>query len=123
MTRTIVTYTVAECSEFHNLGYCRNDITDLRKAIRIYNALPKENVPGIGVRVGIYPNETQIDLLIGGHLNLSILDFIPQIRDNPEAMELVRQLEEAVKAHGLEETESHLLNQEQQEEQEEEIEL
>lgn len=48
-----LTFTVAECGEYHSVGRYRDDIDTIEEAIAIYNKIDRERiygVPAIGVR-------------------------------------------------------------------------
>ncbi|MBP3925982.1 MAG: nucleotidyltransferase, partial [Clostridium sp.] len=45
--QTVITLTVAECGEFHNLGEYHEDIASVEEAIEIFNQIPPERMNGI----------------------------------------------------------------------------
>ncbi len=94
-----VTLTVAECGEFHNLGEFYENIPTVDEAIAIWKQIPPERmngIPAIGVSIhkpGDEPyQDTEMDILSGRRIDLEILDYIPEIKDNPQAMEVIAQL-------------------------------
>ena len=96
---TKVTLTVAECSEFHNLGEFYENIPTVEEAVAIWKQIPPERmhgIPAIGINVhtpGIEAFEdVGIDILTGKRIDLDILEYIPDIKGNPQAMEVVAAL-------------------------------
>ncbi len=98
-TQAEVTLTVAECGEFHNLGEFYENIPMVDEAIAIWKQIPPERmngIPAIGIsihRPGDEPyQDTEMDILSGRRIDLEILDYIPEIKNNPQAMEVIAQL-------------------------------
>lgn len=94
-----VTFTVAECGEFHTLGNCYEGIKKADEAIEIWQRVQKKNlntVPGLGIHVHIPGQEDymdgQIDLVSGRTIDVSILEYIPSMRKEPRVMERVAEL-------------------------------
>lgn len=94
-----VTLTVAECGEFHNLGEFYENIPTVDEAIAIWKQIPPERmngIPAIGINIhkpGDEPyQDTEMDILSGRRIDLEILDYIPEIKGNPQAMEVIAQL-------------------------------
>ena len=97
--RTVVTLTVAECGEFHNFGEYHEDIAGVEEAIAIFNQIPPERmngIPSIGINIHTEGTEsyedTQMDIVSGGVADLDILDYVPDITDNPKAVEVIAEL-------------------------------
>ena len=97
--RTVVTLTVAECGEFHNFGEYHEDIAGVEEAIAIFNRIPPERmnaIPSIGINIhteGTQSYEdTQMDIVSGRVADLEILDYVPEITDNPKAVEVIAEL-------------------------------
>lgn len=97
--RTVVTLTVAECGEFHNFGEYHEDIAGVEEAIAIFNRIPPERmnaIPSIGINIhteGTQSYEdTQMDIVSGRIADLEILDYVPEITDNPKAVEVIAEL-------------------------------
>ena len=58
-----VTYTVAECGEFHGMGRYRDDIKDVQEAIALWKEFqdsPLNGIPSIGILVHT-PGQTDLD--------------------------------------------------------------
>ena len=71
--QTVVTLTVAECGEFHNLGEYHEGIADVPEAIAIFNQILPERmngIPSIGINIHTEGTEsyedTQMDIVSGG---------------------------------------------------------
>lgn len=94
-----VTLTVSECGEFHNLGECYENIPMVDEAIAIWKQIPSERmngIPAIGINIierGAEPFEDyEIDVLSGKRIDLGVLDYVPDIKNNPQAMEVITEL-------------------------------
>lgn len=94
-----VTLTVAECSEFHNLGEFYENIPTVEEAAAIWRQIPPERIngiPAIGIHVHRPGEESymddEIDLLSGRGIDLEILEHIPSIKNEPKAMAVVTEL-------------------------------
>ncbi|MFR5408287.1 MAG: YodL domain-containing protein [Blautia faecis] len=94
-----VTLTVSECGEFHNLGECYENIPTVDEAIAIWKQIPSERmngIPAIGINIlgrGAEPFENyEIDVLSGKRIDLGVLDYVPDIKNNPQAMEVITEL-------------------------------
>ena len=94
-----VTLTVSECGEFHNLGECYENIPKVDEAIAIWKQIPSERmngIPAIGINIlgrGAEPFEDyEIDVLSGKRIDLGVLDYVPDIKNNPQAMEVITEL-------------------------------
>ena len=96
---TTVTLTVAECGEFHNLGEFHEDIASVDEAIAVWSRIPPERmngIPSIGIHIhteGTEPYEdVEMDILSGKVIDLEILDYVPDITDNPKTIEVIAEL-------------------------------
>ena len=97
--QTVVTLTVAECGEFHNFGEYHENIAGVEEAIAIFNQIPPERmnaIPSIGINIHTEGTEnyedTQMDIISGRVADLEILDYVPDITDNPKAVEVIAEL-------------------------------
>ena len=94
-----ITYTVAECSEFHNYGEYYENIPTAEDAIKLWREIPPDRlnaIPAIGINVH-RPGEEEykgdaIDIVSGNRIGIDILKYIPAIADEPKAMEAVAML-------------------------------
>ena len=94
-----MTLTVAESGEFHNMGEFYENIPTVEKAVAIWKQIPPERMNGIsaiGVNIHIPGMEAfedvGIDILSGKRIDLDILEHIPEIKGNPQAMEVIAEL-------------------------------
>jgi len=91
--RSIITFTVSECSEFHGLGEYHENIENIDKAISIFNKIPPRRmngIPSIGINIHAVGTEsyedTSIDILCGSIVDLEVLDYMPEITNNHKAI-------------------------------------
>ncbi len=96
---TEVTLTVAECGEFHNFGEFHENIATVDEAIAIWKQIPPERmngIPAIGISIHTPGTETYddvvTDILTGNRFELDVLDYIPEIKGNPQAIEVIVEL-------------------------------
>ena len=94
-----VTLTVAECGEFHNLGEFYENIPTVEEAVAIWKQIPPERMNGIpAIGINIHTPGTEafedvgIDILTGKRIDLDVLEYIPDIKGNPQAMEMITEL-------------------------------
>ena len=96
---TEVTLTVAECGEFHNLGEFYENIPTVEEAVAIWKQIPPERMNGIpAIGINIHTPGTEVfedvgmDILSGNRIDLDILEYIPDIKGNLQAMEIITEL-------------------------------
>lgn len=80
-----IRFTVAECSEFHQLGEYHDDIATLEEAVEIYKSIPLQRMnamPSIGITACVGGEELQVDLLAGNIIDLDALHYIDELRNN-----------------------------------------
>lgn len=93
-----VTLTVNECSEFHNLGESHENIYTVAEAIHIWERIPAERMHGIksiGIRVADKSNPnnySEMDVVVGKHMDLDMLHYYPDITENEKAMDIIKEL-------------------------------
>ena len=97
--KTIVTLTVAECGEFHNLGEYHEGIASVDEALAVFKSIPQERlhgVPSIGITVhtegSVVDAGVQMDVISGKIADLEVLDYVPDISTNPKAIEIIAEL-------------------------------
>ena len=97
--KTVVTLTVAECGEFHNMGEYHEGIASVDEALAIFHQIPPERmngIPSIGINVHTEGTEsyqdTTIDIVSGKVADLEVLDYVPDISDDPKAIEMITEL-------------------------------
>lgn len=93
-----VTLTVAECSEFHNMGEFHENITSVSEAVAKFKEIPPERmhgIPAIGIRVADPKNledSVEMDVLIGKRIDLDMLRYVPDIAENWQAQQMIAAL-------------------------------
>lgn len=97
-TKTVTLY-VAECGEFHNLGEFHEGIRSVEEALAIYDQIPPERmngIPSIGIRIHTEGTESyedvELDIVSGKIADLEILDYVPDITDDPKAIKVIAEL-------------------------------
>ena len=103
-----VTYTVAECGEFHGMGRYRDDIKDVQEAIALWKEFqdsPLNGIPSIGILVHT-PGQTdlddeQLDLLSGQKIDLDMMQYYPVICKEEAAIEKICELIENLPEVGI----------------------
>ena len=97
-----VTLTVAECSEFHNMGEFHENITSVSDAIAKFKDIPPERmngIPAIGLRVADpkSPDDfVEMDILVGNRIDLDMLHYVPDIAENWQAQQMIAALIHAI---------------------------
>lgn len=94
-----MTLTVAECGEFHNLGELYENIPTVEEAVAIWKQIPPERMNGIpAIGINIHAPGTDafedvgVDILSGKRIDLDIIEYIPDIKGSPQAMEVIAEL-------------------------------
>ena len=94
-----ITLTVAECGEFHSLGEFHENIASVEEAIAVWKSIPPERmngIPSIGINIhteGIeHYEDVEMDILSGKVIDLEVLDYVPDITDEPKAIEVIAEL-------------------------------
>ena len=103
-----VTYTIAECGEFHGMGRYRDDIKDVQEAIALWKEFqdsPLNGIPSIGILVHT-PGQTdledeQLDLLSGQKIDLDMMQYYPVICKEEAAIEKICELIENLPEVGI----------------------
>lgn len=86
-----VSFVVAECSEFHNMGELHENVGSVKEAIALFELIPPERmhgIPTIGIRVTDTSNPeifTEIDIVRGKTIDLEMLSYVPEIANNKAA--------------------------------------
>ena len=95
----VITLTVAECGEFHNLGEYHEGIESVEEAVAVFNRIPPERMNGIrSIGINIHTEgteayeDTQMDIVSGRTADLEILDYVPDITDNSKAVAVIAEL-------------------------------
>ncbi len=94
-----VTLTVAECGEFHSLGEFHENIASVEEAITVWKSIPPERmngIPSIGISIHTEGTEryedVEMDILSGKVIDLEVLDYVPDITDDPKAVGVIAEL-------------------------------
>ena len=94
-----VTLMVAECGEFHSLGEFHENIASVEEAIAVWKSIPPERmngIPSIGINIHTEGTEhyedVEMDILSGKVIDLEVLDYVPDITDDPKAIEVIAEL-------------------------------
>ena len=94
-----LTYYVAECMEFPNLGEYHDNLS-LEKAVRIYQEIPAERMNGIkGIGFELKDGsdyEGPFPILTGQTIDLDTIQAIDYYRDNPLVQKAVKELAAAM---------------------------
>lgn len=96
-----ITFTVAECGEFHSLGRYRDDISNAEEAIAVwkeYQNGPLNGIPSIGIQMHKpgqpEMEDMQVDLVFGKTIDLDMLRYYPEINTEETAIQKIRELVE-----------------------------
>ena len=96
---TVVTLTVAECSEFHGMGKYYENIASTEEAVKRFRSIPAERMHGIkAIGINVHHNgeeaymDTQWDVLTGKTFDLDNLQYVSEITGSKEAMEMLADL-------------------------------
>lgn len=80
-----MTFTVAECGEFHGLGKYYEGIRTPKEAAAIYRAIPagrRNGIPSIGINLHVEGTEkwmdTQIDVVTGEGIDMAMVRLVPE---------------------------------------------
>lgn len=94
-----ITFTVAECSEYHQMARYHDNIETAEEAIalwREYQNSPLNGVPAIGILVHTpgqpEMEDEQVDLVTGNWLDLDMIGYYPTIRKEQKVIELIADL-------------------------------
>lgn len=92
-----VTFTVAECGEYHELGIFHEDIRTLEEAVEVYRKLRPEHIhdaPSIGIKLHEERCawDIQVDILTGSGIDVEMVRLMPGLYENPKVQEILRGL-------------------------------
>lgn len=97
--RGTVTFTVAECGEYHGLGEYHEGIRTLEEAAAVYRRIPSERmhgIPSIGINLHVEGTEKyediQADILTGDEITVGIIRFIPEFYSHSQVKEAVKRI-------------------------------
>ncbi len=96
-----ITYTVAECGEFHSMGRYRDDVENVNEAIALWNEYREgtlNGIPSIGILVHTSGqsemDDTQVDLVSGKTMDLDMIRYYPAINIEEVAIQKICELVE-----------------------------
>lgn len=95
--QTEITFTVAECGKYHELGKFYEDIRTLEEAVHIYRKIPPgrmHGMPSIGIKLHEkeYAWDTRVDILTDSGIDVEMLRLMPGLYENPKVQEIIREL-------------------------------
>lgn len=101
--KQVVTFTVAESSEFHSFGELHEGIPRLEDALKVYEQLCEKSnlngIPAVGINVHTVGTpayeDMQCDFLSGRRLDLENLMYLPEMSQNEEVIEALHGIKEA----------------------------
>lgn len=96
-----ITYTVAECGEFHSMGRYRDDVESVNEAIALWNEYREGTINGVS-SIGILVHtpgqserdDTQVDLVSGKTMDLDMIRYYPEINTEEAAIQKICELVE-----------------------------
>lgn len=101
--KVILTFTVAECGEYHSLGKYYEGIATLEEAAELYLQIPPERmhgIPAIGINLHVEGTDSlqdsQADILSGSEIDVGAASLMPELDENPQALEEVNRAVEAL---------------------------
>ena len=100
--QAVITYTVAECGEFHSMGAYHDGIATIEDAKSLYDSIQKNHnnmIPAVGINIHEIGtpemDDIQWDVLYGNAIDLDNLRYVPEIWNDQEALSKVGQLIDA----------------------------
>lgn len=98
----VITFTVAESSEFHNMGTYIDNISTVEEAIEKFNQIDParlHGIPAIGINYHVEGTDSiedeQADIVMGKIIDVPSLNAYPAMRDNETVKAAVEKLIEA----------------------------
>lgn len=97
-TEMKVSFTVAECGEFHDMGEYHENVGSVKEALEIFKQIPDDRmhaIPTIGIRVTDTEHPeifTEIDIANAKFIDMEVLGYVPEIRDNKSAQYAIAEL-------------------------------
>ncbi len=95
----VLTFTVAECGEYHSLGEYHEGIRTLEEAVAVYEKIPLKRmngIPAVGINLHVTGTDKvedlQADILSGNEIDIGIINIIPEYCGNPQMQEMVKEL-------------------------------
>ena len=96
---TEITYTVAECGEFHSMGAYHEGIATIEEAKALFESIHENHsnmIPAVGINIHEAGtpeiDDIQMDVLYGNRIDLDDLRYVPHIWNNQEGLSNVGQI-------------------------------
>lgn len=97
--KTILTFTVAECGEYHNLGRYYEGIKTLEEAVSLYQQIPPKRmngIPSIGINLHVRGTDkmedVQADILSGDGIDIGFINLVPELCGNLQVQSAVKSI-------------------------------
>ena len=94
-----ITFTVAECGEFHTMGEFHEGIETIEEAMQLYNVIDPSRmhgIPSLGVNMHIDATEEwedeEADIVRGNCIDVDFLNYTPELRDTPTVQDALKKL-------------------------------
>lgn len=94
-----ITFTVAECGEFHTMGEFHEGIETIEEAMQLYNVIDPSRmhgIPSLGVNMHIDGTEEwedeEADIVRGNCIDVDFLNYTPELRDTPTVQDALKKL-------------------------------
>ena len=94
-----ITFTVAECGEFHTMGEFHEGIETIEEAMQLYNVIDPSRmhgIPSLGVNMHIDGTEEwedeEADIVRGNCIDVDFLNYTPELRDTPTEQDALKKL-------------------------------
>ncbi len=89
-----MTYTVAECGEFHSMGRYYEGIRTLEEAAALYRKMQGgDGIPSIGINLHVEGTEkwmdSQLDVVTGEGIDMGMVRLVPEFCNCAQAREAV----------------------------------
>ena len=102
----ILTFTVAECGEYHSLGKFYEGIGTLEEAIKLYLQIPpgrRHGIPAIGISLHVEGTDkgqdSQADILSGSEIDIGVVRLMPEVYENPQVLKEVNRIVKTMAAY------------------------
>lgn len=99
---TEITYTVAECGEFHSMGAYHEGISTIEEAKALFEGIRENHsnmIPAVGINIHeagtLEIDDVQMDVLYGNSIDLDDLRYFPQIWNDQEGLSKIGQIIDA----------------------------
>ena len=97
-----ITYTVAECGEFHSMGAYHEGIATIEEAKALFEGIRENHsnmIPAVGINIHEVGtpeiDDVQMDVLYGNTIDLDNLRYVPQIWNDHDGLSKVGQIIDA----------------------------